>query len=222
MNKKILIVEDDHTQNDVLANFLRKENYEVFSAYNIAEAQNAINNTFHLVVLDLMLPDGSGLGFLNELRKNSSIPVIVLTALNDEFTQIQSFDLKADEYVDKPVSPVVMVKRISALIERIYGNEEIITIHGYQFDFNNLLVYKEDQPAVSLTAREMNIIRCLFDNKGLTVPRRRLMELVWGYEYTDEDRLLDSHIKNLRRKLDNELIITIKGVGYRLNMENLA
>lgn len=220
MNKKILIVEDDHTQNEVLANFLRKENYEVFSAYNISEAKAAINDTFHLVVLDLMLPDGSGLGFLKELRKSSNIPVIVLTALNDEFTQIQSFDLKADEYVDKPVSPVVMVKRISALIERVYGNDEIITIHGYQFDFNNLLVYKEDQSAVSLTAREMNIIHCLFDNKGLTVPRRRLMELVWGYEYTDEDRLLDSHIKNLRRKLDNELIITIKGVGYRLNMEN--
>ncbi|WP_455720467.1 response regulator transcription factor [Agathobacter sp.] len=220
MNKKILIVEDDHTQNEVLANFLRKENYEVFSAYNISEAKAAINDTFHLVVLDLMLPDGSGLGFLKELRKSSNIPVIVLTALNDEFTQIQSFDLKADEYVDKPVSPVVMVKRISALIERVYGNDEIITIHGYQFDFNNLLVYKEDQSAVSLTAREMNIIHCLFDNKGLTVPRRRLMELVWGYEYTDEDRLLDSHIKNLRHKLDNELIITIKGVGYRLNMEN--
>lgn len=220
MNKKILIVEDDHTQNEVLANFLRKENYEVFSAYNISEAKAAINDTFHLVVLDLMLPDGSGLGILKELRKSSNIPVIVLTALNDEFTQIQSFDLKADEYVDKPVSPVVMVKRISALIERVYGNDESITIHGYQFDFNNLLVYKEDQSAVSLTAREMNIIHCLFDNKGLTVPRRRLMELVWGYEYTDEDRLLDSHIKNLRRKLDNELIITIKGVGYRLNMEN--
>ncbi len=220
MNKKILIVEDDHTQNEVLANFLRKENYEVFSAYNISEAKAAINDTFHLVVLDLMLPDGSGLGFLKELRKSSNIPVIVLTALNDEFTQIQSFDLKADEYVDKPVSPVVMVKRISALIERVYGNDEIITLHGYQFDFNNLLVYKEDQSAVSLTAREMNIIHCLFDNKGLTVPRRRLMELVWGYEYTDEDRLLDSHIKNLRRKLDNELMITIKGVGYRLNMEN--
>lgn len=137
MNKKILIVEDDHTQNEVLANFLRKENYEVFSAYNISEAKAAINDTFHLVVLDLMLPDGSGLGFLKELRKSSNIPVIVLTALNDEFTQIQSFDLKADEYVDKPVSPVVMVKRISALIERVYGNDEIITIHGYQFDFNN-------------------------------------------------------------------------------------
>lgn len=220
MNRKILIVEDDHTQNEVLANFLRKEHYDVVSAYSLAEAYKAINDTFHLVILDLMLPDGSGLGFLKELRRNSTIPVIVLTALNDEFTQIQSFDLKADEYVDKPVSPIVMVKRVSALMERIYGQSEIVFIHGYKFDFNNLLVYTNEQVPISLTAKEMNIIHCLYENKGLTIPRRRLMELVWGYEYTNEDRLLDAHIRNLRRKLDNELIITVKGVGYRLNLEN--
>lgn len=115
MNINILIVEDDHTQNTVLANFLRKESYQVHSAFTLAEARKLLNSDISLMVLDVMLPDGNGLEFLREVRKYSNVPIIMLTALDDEFTQNSSFDLKADEYVDKPVSPIVMTKRINAL-----------------------------------------------------------------------------------------------------------
>ena len=129
---KILIVEDNQTQNDVLANFLRHEYYDVVSAYTLNEARDLFSSDTDLIVLDVMLPDGSGLDFLKEIRKYSDVPVIVLTALDDEYTQVSTFDLKADEYVDKPVSPIVMTKRITALLERIYGNYNSVNIMGFK------------------------------------------------------------------------------------------
>ena len=148
-----------------------------------------------------MLPDGSGLAYLKELRQATDIPVIVLTALEDEYTQIQTFDLKADEYVDKPVSPVVMTKRISALFERVYNKRTLTPICGNQFNFSGLSVHTNRGEEILLTATEMQIIQCLYKNNGITVSRKKLMELIWGFEYIDDDRLLDSHIKNLRQKL---------------------
>ena len=219
MNWKILIIEDDCTQNDVLANFLRKENYTVISAYSLKDARRLFDSSVHLVVLDLMLPDGSGLAYLKELRQATDIPVSVLTALEDEYTQIQTFDLKADEYVDKPVSPVVMTKRISALFERVYNKRTLTPICGYQFNFSGLSVHTNRGEEILLTATEMQIIQCLYKNNGITVSRKKLMELIWGFEYIDDDRLLDSHIKNLRQKLEKNIIITVKGIGYRLNIE---
>lgn len=217
MNIRILLVEDERTQNDVLANFLRYENYEVFSAYTIQEAREIIKNDIHLVILDVMLPDGNGLAFLQEIRENMSMPVIILTALDDEYTQIQSFNLKADEYVDKPVSPIVMTKRVKALIERIYGSDSTVKINGFLFDFERFVIVSENGEEVKLTTKEILIIKLLYENRGRVVTRDMILDSVWGNEYVGEDRLIDTHIKNIRKKLGNELIITIKGVGYRLH-----
>ena len=216
MGIRILLVEDDKTQNDVLANFLRYENYEVFSAYTIQEAKEFIKQDFHLIILDVMLPDGNGLAFLKELRKTMSVPVIILTALDDEYTQVQSFDLKADEYVDKPVSPVIMTKRVKALIERIYGNNDVVKINSFQFDFERYIVKSEGGEEIKLTTKEILIIKLLYENRGRVVTRDVILDSVWGNEYVGEDRLIDTHIKNIRKKLGNELIVTVKGVGYRL------
>ncbi len=219
MNINILLVEDEHTQNDVLANFLRHEKYEVFSAYNLKEAKELLNNRIHLIILDIMLPDGNGLLFLQEIRRTMSVPVIILTALDDEYTQLQSFELKADEYVDKPVSPVVMTKRVKALIERIYGNESEVRIHGFLFDFHRFTVFSEKGTEISLTTKEISIVKLLFDNHGRVVTRDIILDTVWGAGYIGEDRLIDTHIKNIRKKLSNDIIITVKGVGYRLNQD---
>lgn len=216
MGIRILLVEDDKTQNDVLANFLRYEKYEVFSAYSIHEAREFIKQDMQLVILDVMLPDGNGLAFLQELRKTMSVPVIILTALDDEYTQLQSFDLKADEYVDKPVSPVIMTKRVKALMERIYGNNDVVKINRFQFDFERFLVVSEDGEEIKMTTKEILIIKLLYDNCGRVVTRDMILDSVWGHEYVGEDRLIDTHIKNIRKKLGNELIVTVKGVGYRL------
>lgn len=218
--KKILIVEDDHTQNDVLANFLRQESYDVVSAYTIMEARKYLNTELHLIILDIVLPDGNGLEFLKEIRKRSTVPVIVLTALDDEFTQIQTFDLKADEYIDKPVSPIVMTRRVNALMKRFYENNgnASVTIGEFSFDFDVFAVYKHSGEEIKLTVKEMKIIQMLYVNQGNVVTRDDIMDHVWGPEYYGEDRLIDTHIKNIRKKLDSDIIITVKGIGYRLNI----
>lgn len=192
---KILIVEDNQTQNDVLANFLRHEYYDVVSAYTLNEARELFSSDTNLIVLDVMLPDGSGLDFLKEIRKYSDVPVIVLTALDDEYTQVSIFDLKADEYVDKPVSPIVMTKRITALLERIYGNYDSVNIMGFKFDFKKFISYSSDEKDLKLTTKETQIIKCLYDANGNVVTRDNILNSVWGYEYIGEDRLIDTHIK---------------------------
>jgi len=211
----ILIVEDEVTQNNVLAGFLQKEGFTTLQAYNIAQARELFTPDIQLIVLDLNLPDETGLDFLQELRTHSNVPVIVLTALNDELTQLNVFDLKADEYVDKPVSPLIMTKRIQALMNRIYPDNNIITVQGFSFDFSKYTVSNEKDKLIPLTSTEFNIIKLLYENKAITLTREAIIEAVWGWEYKDEIRILDPHIKNIRKKLFPQIIITVKGIGYR-------
>ena len=211
----ILIVEDDITQNNVLAGFLQKEGFTTSQAYTIAQANELFTPEIQLIVLDLNLPDGTGFDFLQEIRKHSNVPVIVLTALDDELTQLNVFDLKADEYVDKPVSPLIMTKRIGALMSRIYPNNNIIMVHGFCFDFAKYTVSSSDGDIIPLTSTEFNIVKLLYDNKNLTLTREAIIEAVWGWEYKEEIRILDPHIKNIRKKLCPEIIVTVKGIGYR-------
>lgn len=215
---KILIVEDDRTQNEVLSNFLRKEGYTVISAYDLRGAEQLFDPTIDLVILDMMLPDGSGLDFLQSIRLISNVPVIVLTALDDNYTKLNTFELKADEYVDKPVSPLVMTKRVNAFVERFYGAKSICRIGGFVFDFNKHTVTGQNGECISLTNKEMGIIRFLYDNNGNAVTREAVITNLWGCDYDFDDRAIDTHIKNIRKKLDSSLIVTVKGVGYRLNM----
>lgn len=215
---KILIVEDDLTQNQVLSNFLRKEGYTVLSAYNLHEAEELFSSAIDLVILDVMLPDGSGLDFLRNIRLFSNVPVIVLTALGDDYTMLNSFDLKADEYIEKPVSPLVMTKRINAFVERIYGTKSILKINGFIFNFNKYTVIDETGKEIALTTKEMNIIRFLYDNNGNAVTRDSIITNLWGCDYESDDRAVDTHIKNIRKKLSPTLVITVKGIGYRLNI----
>lgn len=214
----ILIVEDDVTQNNVLCGFLEKEGFTTLQAYTIAEAKQLFNADVQLIVLDLNLPDGTGLDFLQYLRTYSNVPVIVLTALDDELTQLNVFDLKADEYVDKPVSPLIMTKRIKALMSRIYPDNNTISVHEFDFDFSKYTVRHKDGEIVPLTSTEFNIIKLLYENKTITLTRESIIESIWGWEYKEEIRILDPHIKNIRKKLCPEIIITVKGIGYRFGV----
>jgi len=215
----ILIVEDDLTQNNVLAGFLQKEGFQILKAFTIAEAWKLFCADVKLIVLDLSLPDGTGLDFLQKLRSTSKVPVIVLTALDDELTQLNVFDLQADEYVDKPVSPLIMTKRIKALMNRIYSDNDLVIIQGFNFDFAKYTVSSIDGEIIPLTSTEFNIVKFLYERKDHTLTRERIIESVWGYEYKDEIRILYPHIKNIRKKLCREIIVTIKGIGYRIGME---
>ena len=215
---KILIVEDDRTQNDVLSNFLRKEGHTVLSAYTLSEAEALFDPSVSLIILDVMLPDGSGLDFLRSIRYVSNVPVIVLTALADDYTKLHTFGLKADEYVDKPVSPLVMTKRVNAFVERVYGARNVFQIGGYTFDFSKYSVTDRTGREIKLTTKEMSIIKFLYDNNGNAVTRESVISNVWGCDYIYAERAIDTHIKNIRKKLDPDLIITVKGIGYRLNL----
>ena len=215
----ILIVEDDKVQNDVLANFLRHDGFEVSSAYTLNDVKQLFNEQTKLVVLDLGLPDGNGFDFLKYIRQKSNIPVIVLTALNDEFTQLNAFGLKADEFIDKPFSPLVMTKRIATWMERFYPKEQIVRIGDLTFDFSDYRVWDSFENEIIMTSTEFKILKKLFENKGHAVTRESIIESVWGFEYRDDIRLLDSHIKNIRKKLNADIITTIKGIGYRINLD---
>jgi len=214
----ILIVEDDQVQNDVLANFLRYDGFKAVSAYSLSEAQQLFNDEIKLVVLDLGLPDGNGLDFLKDIRSYSNIPVIVLTAQNDEFTQLHAFGLEADEFIDKPFSPLVMTKRIDAWMRRFYPETEKVKIGNFTFDFSDYRVTDVTEGEIILTSTEFKIIKKLFESKGYTVTREAMIESIWGFEYRDDIRLLDSHIKNIRKKLDSDIITTVKGIGYRIKL----
>lgn len=205
----ILIIEDDKIQNDVLAGFLRKDGYQVSSAYTIKNGQTLFDSTVHLIVLDVNLPDGSGLEYLKKLRTQSTVPVIVLTALNDELTQSDVFELEADAYIDKPISPFILTKQINALMKRFYNDPETVTIQGIEFDFINYYVRKEKEE-IHLTATEFQVIKLIYQGKGMTIPKERILSLVWGPEYQNDHRLLDPHIKNIRKKLHPDMITTIK------------
>lgn len=214
----ILIVEDDLTQNNVLAGFLQREGFSTHQAFTLAEAWELFNSEIKLIVLDLNLPDGTGLDFLQKLRTQSNVPVIVLTALDDELTQLNVFDLLADEYVDKPVSPLIMTKRVQALMNRVYPENSTMILQGFSFDFNKYTVTAGNEEVIPLTSTEFNIIKLLHDNKNLTLTREAIIEAIWGWEYRDEIRILDPHIKNIRKKLCPDIIITVKGIGYRLGI----
>lgn len=214
---KILIIEDDKYTNEVLSNFLKHSSYDVVSVYNGKDAKETFDHTIHLVVLDIMLPDINGIELLKHFRQLSDIPIIMLTAMADEYSQIISFTHKADEYVSKPFSPAVMTKRIDALINRIYNNpNKPVNIMGYCFDFNRYTVHKDNKD-INLTTKEMDIIKALYDSNGMTLSRQVLLDKLWGYESFNIDRTIDTHIKNIRKKISKDFIVTVKNVGYRLN-----
>jgi len=216
---KILIIEDDKIQNNVLAGFLKNEGYDTFSAYTLSEARLVLDEQdIKLILLDLMLPDGSGLDFLKNLRLKNNVPVIVLTSLNSEITQLQVFDLSADDYVDKPVSPEIISRRIKSLFNRVYGKEATTKILDYFFDFGKYTVTDKDGSSLPMTTTEIKIVKMLYDRKGYVLTREQVIEALWGFEYKDDIRILDPHIKNIRKKLSADFIVTVKNVGYRLNL----
>jgi len=217
----ILIIEDDKIQNTVLSGFLKNEGYETYSAYTLSEGEKILSEKeIKLILLDLMLPDGSGLDFLKSLRESNQVPVIVLTSLNNEITQLQAFDLQADDFVDKPVNPEIIIRRVKSVFKRVYLSDDqmLVKIGSYQFDFGKYAVSDEEGNALPLTTTEIKIIKMFYDRKGYVLTRESVIEAIWGFEYKDEIRILDPHIKNIRRKLNSDFILTVKNVGYRLNV----
>lgn len=212
---RILVAEDDVNTHRVICEFLKEAGYDVIGAYDGEEAITRFyEERFDLVVSDIMMPKKNGMELLREIRSLSDTPVIMLTALGDEYTQIKSFDLQADEYVTKPFSPLVLVKRVTALLRRSHPiNKTIVCFEDIAADFSAYTVTKNGK-RVSLTTKEFEILKVLIENQGRVLSRMRILDAVWGFDSDITDRIVDTHIKNLRKKLDCKSVHTVKGVGY--------
>ncbi len=218
---KLLIVEDDRDTSDGVCEYFREMGYEASPAYDGAEAlELAKQDPYDLILLDVMLPKLTGLAVLHELRKTSDVPVIMLTAIGDEYTQIASFDGMADDYVTKPFSIVLLGKRVAALLRRgKSGDTPYIWRHkDVMVDFAGFTAEGTDG-VVDVTPREVRLLRLLVEHKGKVLTRERILDELWGEDRPVFDRTVDSHIKNLRKKLNLDCIVTVTGVGYKLEDE---
>ena len=213
----LLIVEDDRKTNEAICEYLKQTGHQIIQAYDGREALQVFRqNSIDLVVLDIMLPHVSGLAVLHEIRKMSTTPVLMLTAIEDEYTQAMSFDEQLDDYMTKPFSMILLGKRITALLRRSgqaaaiqrmsFGNV-IVDFSGYTASSGNA--------RIDITPKEIDLLRLLVEHKGLVLTRSQILDELWGMDSPIIDRTVDTYIKNLRKKLQLDCIVTVKGIGYK-------
>lgn len=221
---KIFIVEDDLDIQELLQNFLQEAGYEVSIANDGVEAVSLFSTAhYDLILLDVMLPKIDGFTVCELIRKQSQIPIIMLTALSGEKEQIKGLDLQVDDYITKPFSMPVLVRKIAAVLRRsnMIPNQEHQTI-----SYDNLILdfdsYEATVDGISyeLTQREFEVLRELLLNQGRVLTRHNLLAKLWKYDFYGDERVVDTHIKNLRKKLGIDFIQTIRGVGYKIDKEN--
>ena len=221
---KILIVEDDFSIQALLHDFIEEAGHSVVLAADGVEALAKYSEQpFDLVLLDIMLPKIDGYGVCEVIRQKSDVPIIMLTALDSEQNQIKGLDLQADDYITKPFSMPVLLRKITAVLRRTARQDETPQTLSYKtltLDLGAYRVYSE-QGNIDLTPREFEILRELILHKGRILTRQDLLQMLWKYEFLGDERIVDTHIKNLRKKLgEADYIETIRGVGYRIDKEN--
>ncbi|BEP28358.1 response regulator transcription factor [Helicovermis profundi] len=221
MKKNILVVEDEERILEIITDYLIEANFNVFGAVNGEIGLEIFENEdIDLVLLDVMLPKIDGWSVCRRIRKKSHIPIIMLTAREDEDDKLMGFELGADEYVTKPFSPKVLVKRVETLIKRIdvkkTSEDDILSCSGIYIDTKAYLV-KIDEKIVNLSPKEFDLLVYLIKNSGIVLSRELILDKVWGYDFYGDLRVVDSHIKKLRKKLDNysKIIKTVIKVGYK-------
>lgn len=217
MTYTILLVEDEKEIRRAMTNFLRRESYQVVAVETGEEALHEFAKTdFHLVLLDMMLPGIGGEEVLEQIRRKSDVPILIISALNDELIQLDAFEQSVDDYVVKPFSMTILVHKIASLLRRVYEKQKAeIRYHELRLLVNNYEVYYQEQ-AVDLTVKEFEILQTMLLNSGKVYSREELLTVVWGYDYFGDSRNIDVHIKNIRKKLPIECIKTVKGIGYKV------
>lgn len=220
MNANILIIEDETEIQNILRELLTDAGYTADTAGDGLEGITAFRQkNYDLVLLDLMLPKINGYAVCEMIRKESCVPVLMLTALDEEDDQVKGFDVLADDYITKPFSIRLVLKRVEALLRRACKEQREedggILSHGkIQIDPASLKVYVSGRE-ISLTKLEFDLLYLMMRNKGRVFTRDELLDLVWGCDFTGYDKAVNIHIMNLRRKLDADCIETVRGVGYR-------
>ena len=217
MKINILIVEDEKEIREGVSEYLSEVGYNVISAEDGIQAIELFkNNKIDLVILDIMLPKANGFVVLNKIRQESNVPVIMLTAMSDDYTQIMSFDEKADDYITKPFSIIVLHKRIEALLRRgVKVSENKKWFYGdIEIDFEGYSARKNGEN-IDLKPKEIKLIELLLKYEGKVLTRAQILDNLWNIEESPNDRVIDVYIKNIRKKLLLDCIVTVKGIGYK-------
>ena len=217
MKINILIVEDENEIREGVSEYLSEVGYNVISAEDGMQAIELFKNSkIDLVILDIMLPKANGFVVLNKIRQESNVPVIMLTAMSDDYTQIMSFDEKADDYITKPFSIIVLHKRIEALLRRgVKVSENKKWFYGdIEIDFEGYSARKNGEN-IDLKPKEIKLIELLLKYEGKVLTRAQILDNLWNIEESPNDRVIDVYIKNIRKKLLLDCIVTVKGIGYK-------
>ena len=216
--KRILVIEDEPDIQEMLCAYLRDAGYSVSAASDGIQAMDCFHReSWDLILLDLMLPKIDGYGVCELIRRESDVPVIMVTALDTEENQIRGFDLQIDDYVTKPFSMPILLRKIAAVLRRTGSDAESRQLI-YRDIVMDLDAYRVtvDGALLDLTTREFELLKELLQNQGRVLTRSVLLGQLWNYDFIGDERIVDSHIKNLRKKLNRDYIETERGVGYRV------
>ena len=227
---KVLVIDDDKELCSIIERYLKNAEYEAQFAHTGAGGLNmALTGEYHLIVLDIMLPQIDGLSILTEIRKQSVVPVLMLTAKNEEADKIRGLQLGADDYLTKPFSMAELMARIDSLVRRYTtfnrstAGFKSLTLKHLSFDTQTRVVLLEGQ-ALELTGKEFDLLYFLAAHKGQIFTKRQIYQQVWGEAYAFDDNNIMSFISKLRKKIEPDVaepffIQTVRGVGYRFNQE---
>ena len=221
---KILVVDDDVNIREVIKEYLRVNNYEVYQATNGIEALQILEdnkNKINLVILDVMMPKMDGIECLKKIRTSSNIPIIMLTAKTQEEDKLIGFENGTDDYIVKPFSPKELVARVKAILNRDKLKHDIYEFNKLKIDKTSKVVTINDKE-IKLSPKEYDLLLYLVINKNIALSREDLLLNVWGYDFYDDDRTVDTHIKTLRASIGEyrNYIVTLRGMGYKFEYKN--
>ena len=221
MNTSILVMEDDVNIQELIVEFLKAEGYDVdYASDGLEGIQLFKKKEYDLVLLDIMMPNLDGYSVCKMIRQTSNVPIIFLTALNEESNQLKGFELECDDYITKPFSFNLLIQRVKAVLRRgrINISSDLLIFEKLKLDLNTYSAQIDDQN-IELTLKEFNILKMLIEKYPQVVTRENLLDSIWGYDYYGDTRIVDAHIKNLRKKIILPNIKTVKGIGYTLEKD---
>ena len=220
---KILVVDDESRMRKLVKDFLTKKNFQVLEAGDGEEAMDIFyeEKDIALIILDVMMPKMDGWEVCREIRKNSKVPIIMLTARSDERDELLGFDLGVDEYISKPFSPKILVARVEAILRRTgQGSaEDVLSAGGIVIDKAAHLA-TVDGKTMDLSFKEFELLTYFLENEGISLSREKILNSVWNYDYFGDARTIDTHVKKLRSKMGDkgEYIKTVWGMGYKFEV----
>ena len=221
---KILVVDDESRMRKLVKDFLIKKNFQVLEAGNGEEAMDIFyeEKDIALIILDVMMPKMDGWEVCREIRKNSKVPIIMLTARSDERDELLGFDLGVDEYISKPFRPKILVARVEAILRRTGQSnpEDVLSAGGIVIDKAAHLATVDGNP-MELSFKEFELLTYFLENEGIALSREKILNSVWNYDYFGDARTIDTHVKKLRSKMGDkgEYIKTVWGMGYKFEVD---